>query len=51
MVPTQKQKILKKREGLPWLLSGKESTCQRRRHGINPWSRKIMLQSHEAAAP
>ena len=27
--------------GLPWWLSGKESTCQCRRHGFNPWSRKI----------
>ena len=29
------------RQGLPWWLSGKESTCQCRRHGFNPWSRKI----------
>ena len=27
--------------GLPWWLSGKESACQCRRHGFNPWSRKI----------
>ena len=27
--------------GLPWWLSGKESTCQCRRHGFNPWSGKI----------
>ena len=26
---------------LPWWLSGKESTCQCRRHRFNPWSRKI----------
>ena len=26
---------------LPWWLSGKESTCQCRRHGFNPWSGKI----------
>ena len=26
--------------GLPWWLSGKESTCQFRRHGFNPWVRK-----------
>ena len=33
--------ILKKtNKGLPWWLSGKESTCQCRRH-FNPWSRKI----------
>ena len=25
---------------LPWWLSGKESTCQFRRHGFNPWVRK-----------
>ena len=27
--------------GLPWWLSGKESSCQRRRHGFDPWSGKI----------
>ena len=27
--------------GLPWWLSGKESTCQCRRCGFNPWVRKI----------
>ena len=27
--------------GLPWLLSGKESTRQCRRCGFNPWDRKI----------
>ena len=27
--------------GLPWWLSGKESTCQCREHGFNPWSKKI----------
>ena len=26
--------------GLPWWLTGKESTCQCRRHGFHPWSRK-----------
>ena len=25
-------------QGLPWWLSGKESTCQHRRHGFNPGS-------------
>ena len=25
----------------PWWVSGKESTCQCRRHGFNPWVRKI----------
>ena len=27
--------------GLPWWLSGKESACQCRRHGFNPWLGKI----------
>ena len=27
--------------GLPWWLGGKESTCQCRKCGVNPWSRKI----------
>ena len=27
--------------GLPWWLSGKKSACQCRRHGFDPWSRKI----------
>ena len=27
--------------GLPWWLSGKESTCQCRRLRFNPWDRKI----------
>ena len=27
--------------GLPWWLSGKESACQCRRHGFNPWVGKI----------
>ena len=31
----------KKKAGLPWWLSEKESTCQRRRHGFDPWARKI----------
>ena len=28
-------------QGLPWWLSGKESTCQCMRPGFNPWIRKI----------
>ena len=28
--------------GLPWWLSGKESACQCRRHGFDPWSGKIL---------
>ena len=27
--------------GFPWQLSGKESTCQCKRHGFNPWAGKI----------
>ena len=30
-----------KKNELPWWLSGEESTCQCRRHGFDPWSRKI----------
>ena len=26
---------------IPWWLSGKDSACQYRRHGFNPWVRKI----------
>ena len=28
-------------KGLPWWLSGKEFTCQCRRHGFDPWSSKV----------
>ena len=28
-------------EGIPWWLSGRESSCRCRRHGFDPWSRKI----------
>ena len=28
-------------KGCPWWLSGKEIACQCRRHGFNPWYRKI----------
>ena len=31
----------KRRLGLPWWLSGKEFTCQYRRHGFNLWSTRI----------
>ena len=38
--------------GLPSWLSGKESTCQCRRHEFNPWSRKfLLLRSNLARAP
>ena len=30
--------------GLPWWLSDKESACQCRRHGFDPWIRKIPLR-------
>ena len=33
--------------GLPWWLSGKESTCQCRGHGFDPWSRKISHASEQ----
>ena len=32
--------LLKRTGGLPWWLSGRESTCQCRRHRFDPWSRK-----------
>ena len=35
-------------EGLPWWLSGKESVCQCRRHGFNPWQDPTC---HRAAKP
>ena len=31
----------RKKSGLPWGLSGKESACQCGRHGFDPWSEKI----------
>ena len=31
----------------PWWLSGKESTCQCRRHGFDPWSGKIPHASEQ----
>ena len=33
--------VKKKDGGLPWWLSGNKSTSQCRRHGFDPWSRKI----------
>jgi len=38
---------LKLKLGLPWWLSGKESNCQCRRHGFDPWSRKIPHASEQ----
>ena len=33
---------------LPWLLSGKESACQCRRCGFDPWIKKIPLEKKMA---
>ena len=42
----------KTERGLPWRLSGKESACQCRRHGFDPWLGKSrMLWSSSAGAP
>ena len=35
------KRVKKLLQGFPWWLSGKESACQCRRHGLDPWSRKI----------
>ena len=44
-VPGWESKMLhgqkNKKQGLLWWLSAKESACQCRRHGFNPWSGKI----------
>ena len=32
--------------GLLWWLSGKDSTCQCRRHGFSPWVRKILWEGN-----
>ena len=37
--------------GLPWWLSGKEPTCQCRRHGFDPWSSKILPYTSEQLSP
>ena len=41
----------KGREGLPRWLSGKESACQWRRHGSDPWARKILLGRKRQLTP
>ena len=46
--PTQNCHITAKKR-LPFWLSGKESACQCRKHGFNPWS-KILPTYHLAAA-
>ena len=33
---------------LPWWLSAKEPACQFRRHGFDPWIRKIPLEKERA---
>ena len=38
-------------EGLLWWLSGRESTCQWRRHGFNPWVRKILWRKKWQPTP
>ena len=37
----EKKKIEKGSLGLPWWLSGEESTYQCRRYGFDPWPRKL----------
>ena len=37
--------------GLPWWLSGKESASQCRRHGFNPWVRKILWRRKWQPSP
>ena len=37
--------------GLPWWLSGKESTCQCRRHGFDPWIEKIPWRRKRQPTP
>ena len=37
--------------GLPWWLSGKESTCQCRRHGFNPWVGQILWRREWQPTP
>ena len=37
----KKQNKTKTKGGLPWCLSGKESTCQCRKYGLHPWSGRI----------
>ena len=39
--PSQNSVELQRLVGLPWWLSGKESTCQCRRCRFDPWVRKI----------
>ena len=36
-----KSYLFKRQQELPWWLSGRESRCQCRRHGFDPWSGRI----------
>ena len=50
----QEKEKKKKESGLLWWFSGKESTCQCRRHVFNPWFGRItqaaeQLKSYTAA--
>ena len=36
---------------LPWWLSGKECSCQCRRHGFGPWSGKILWKRKWQSTP
>ena len=38
---SQERSLINLLPGLPWWLRGKESACQCRRHGFDPWSGKI----------
>ena len=38
-------------KGLLWWLSGKESTCQCRRHEFSPWVRKILWRRKRQPIP
>ena len=35
-------------DGLPWWISGRESTCQCRRSGFDPWVREDPLEEEMA---
>ena len=39
--------VIKRHGRLPWWSSGKESTCQCRRHGFDPWSRKVSYAAEQ----
>ena len=43
--------MVKKLSGLPQWLSGKESACQFRRHGFDPWVRKILWRREWQPTP